>query len=533
MGYPSALLIKEQPMQSGNVPRTLEAHNLLGTLPEILRSACTIPDLRHYELPGGVKPLGTFSIVSRLDPTPATPFVSVEYKESSSWFYLIHFISSKPNPVALGQDVQERILRARLERLSGCVELGIELRYFEQRTDGIHVTLARRQDDQEVVEVTRFDYLLGADGAHSSVRKELGFEFRGVMYAEDHMVYLHVWGDATNKMITLRPTKQVNGVYHVICFGRRFDRVKMSSSRAEFIKEFYALTGRLDIKFGELIWLGQYRPNVRMVSKLHHGNVFLIGDAAHCHSPTGAQGMNSSFQDAVNLGWKLALVINGLAPPSLLATYGEERLPVIKEMLDRTTELLNRTFEATDEDDIRKAWQRGGALNQLGVNYRMSSVVFDEDMPKSIQYAAYGTESETGARAGDRAPDAPGLWYIKDEISQPTTRFFKIFKVTHHTILIFSAAGTGWSHSALLHLCKSVPSSAIRTCLILPNGAPTSIMSGCFDYVLLDGQGHAFANYHVPLNSVKVFAIRPDGIIGAVVNGAEGLDKYFAKVFCS
>src|SRR5262249_27076158 len=93
---------------------------------------------------------------------------------------------------------------------------------------------------------------------------------------------------------------------------------------------------------GEPLWLSDFRINCRMVDRMHDGRVFLAGDAAHIHSPTGGQGITTGVQDAVNLAWKLARVARG-APRALLETYDEERLPAAEEVLretDRTTTIL-------------------------------------------------------------------------------------------------------------------------------------------------------------------------------------------------
>ncbi|PFH50935.1 hypothetical protein AMATHDRAFT_3453 [Amanita thiersii Skay4041] len=506
---------------AGIMPRTMEAHNILGTLPDVLSLCTGVPLIRRYELPGGVKPIGTVSLLQIVEPTPAIPY---------------------PNPITLGQDAQERVLREHLDKFGCQVEVGTELLSFEQTPDGVSVNLVHhRENGEDVPESARFEYLLGADGAHSKIRKTLGLEFLGETRTEDNMAvgdiiieggldeeYWHTWGDATDKMFMLRSTQEGKNIFSLLCFGRNLDRAKVTSSREEYIKEFYAVTGRTDVKFGKLIWLGQYRPNIRMVSKFHQGRVFLAGDAAHCHSPTGGQGMNSSFQDACNLGWKIALVQKGLAAPALLDTYDAERLPVIADMLGKTTKLNDKTFTAGDHEGIRDSWKRGGALNQLGVNYRTSPIIVDDDVPRDENYAAYSNESETAARAGDRAPDAPGLSNVS--VPGTTINLFNLYKPTHHTVFVFSGTKSGYSE--LLDLCKQLPSATVRTYLILPPDATASIHSS-FDCILQDNQGHAFSNFHVPLSSVKVFAIRPDGVVGAAVNGVEGLRKYFVGVFGS
>lgn len=172
-------------------------------------------------------------------------------------------------------------------------------------------------------------------------------------------------------------------------------------------------------------------------------------DAAHIHSPAGGQGMNSSVQDAFNIAWKIALVYKGLSPASLLDTYTAERLPVIAEMLGFTTKLHDRTFDSSyvehtarstvDEDDnskqmkskLERAMRRNGKMYMLGVNYRTSPIVVDEFVPTptsgvAVVQSTYGDSQEGILRAGDRAPDAPGLMPVvsPSRASAGSTRMF-------------------------------------------------------------------------------------------------------------
>jgi 2-polyprenyl-6-methoxyphenol hydroxylase-like FAD-dependent oxidoreductase len=94
-------------------------------------------------------------------------------------------------------------------------------------------------------------------------------------------------------------------------------------------------------RFRDMSWSSWFRINSRMVSRLKVGRLLLGGDAAHIHSPAGAQGMNTGIQDMINLAWKLALVLNGQAPPQLLDTYEQERLPVMRDELTKTERLTD------------------------------------------------------------------------------------------------------------------------------------------------------------------------------------------------
>ncbi|KAM6497340.1 FAD binding domain containing protein [Amanita muscaria] len=505
---------------AGVMPRTLEAYNILGILPDMTNHAFEVPLMQFYELPGGSRPIRTSVVMPEYQATPAIPY---------------------PNALVVGQDMQEQTLRSHIAKYSCHAELNTELQFFEQHPDHVTATLVHHNGSEHdsTTEIAEFEYVVGSDGAHSTIRKSLGVEFPGKTYEDGHMVicdiqiksclddgFWHAWGNPIDRMVTILPWKNRDGVFTVMMYGCKLDRVRVSSSREELIKEVYDITGRTDIQFGDMLWISQYHPNIRMVSKLRHDRVFLAGDAAHCHSHFGAQGMNAGFQDALNLGWKLALVVKRNAPQTLLDTCNEERIPVIKEMLEKAEVILQATF--TPRDNSGREWNRGDDLRMLGVNCRKSSVIVDDNPSQAEFHAAYDTESATAAQAGDRAPDAPALHNLKDP-SGPTS-LFQLFRCYHHTIIVFSNDPAG--HAGILAVCSEQPIGTIRTCLIVSEGTPIDdATKGDFDFAFCDKQGHAFDHYHISEAPLKVFAIRPDGVIGAAVNGVEGLRKYFSNIF--
>ena len=142
--------------------------------------------------------------------------------------------------------------------------------------------------------------------------------------------------------------------------------------------------------------------NARLADRYRVGRVFLVGDAAHIHPPTGGQGLNTSVQDAYNLGWKLGAVVAG-APDALLDSYEEERRPIAASMLGLATKLL----DAAKRGEMR----RGREVHQLDLGYAGSSLALEKP------------ERRGGLLAGDRAPDAP----IRGAAGQ-STRLFEFFK---------------------------------------------------------------------------------------------------------
>jgi 2-polyprenyl-6-methoxyphenol hydroxylase-like FAD-dependent oxidoreductase len=171
-------------------------------------------------------------------------------------------------------------------------------------------------------------------------------------------------------------------------------------------------TGRTDIRLHDLRWISVYRINVRMVDRFRVGRAFLAGDAAHVHSSASGQGLNTSVQDAYNLGWKLAAATQG-APDELLDSYEAERMPVAAQVLGLSTTMHARNFRPTTGP--------APAIHQLDITYRGGPLAIDEH--------------QGGLRAGDRAPDG---------ILPDGTRLFDLFRGPHLTWLTMTGAFEGY-----------------------------------------------------------------------------------------
>ncbi|EED83885.1 hypothetical monooxygenase [Postia placenta Mad-698-R] len=530
---PSGLVLALSLVQHGIQPRTLEAYNLLGVLPDIVSRGMDIRPMRLYKLPGGVEPASTVNMISMEEPTPSTPYVQLTR-------------TIKINPLMLGQSKAEQVLREHLAAYGCHVERGTELCSFEQNTEHVVAHLVKRDDDQEVAETVVCRWLVGTDGARSIVRKQLDLSFLGeglsgkgvfgeIVIKNLTRDYWHCWGSFGSNMVILRPTED-DEIYTFIVAGD-VDVEKAYEDYDTLVQILTKLTDRQDLDFGEIKWKSNYSPNVRMVNKFSEGRVFVAGDAAHVHSPTGGQGMNSSVQDTLNLGWKLALVERGIAPQSLLNTYTEERLPVIANMLKQTTNLFKTLRNAAaDGGDASKAWAQPRDMKMLGVNYRWSSIVLDEGHPREALEKdkqlldAYGADTSDGLHAGDRAPDAPGLALVEaGNVGSETTSLFRIFSSTRHTILIFSSDGA--QIAAVLEATKKLAPRLIHTVVISPrNPSPSLAVSGA-DVVCVDRDGHGCAGYDAGPEGITAAVVRPDGIVGALISGAAGLEAYFKNVF--
>ncbi|KAJ3881576.1 FAD binding domain-containing protein [Lentinula edodes] len=513
---------------AGIQPRTLELYKFLGILPDVVERSSTSPEnLKYFTAPDDGKPPHLAPISQTLEDTPDRPMI---------------------NARILGQNRHEQLLREHILADHGVqVELGTELQSFEQHADQVVARIVKTVDSKPVEDNVIVDWLVGADGARSVVRKQLGLSFLGESHEigvatgdvyvlgnslkQDHPDGWLVWSDSNNAVSVIMRPCLVPGENLFQFFIRgdkeKHDMVKISSSREEMINAFRGITGRTDVEFGELVWIGLWRPNIRMVNSFGKGRAFVVGDAAHVHSPTGGQGMNSGIQDSFNLAWKLALVQKRLAPHSLLDSYSHERLPVIASMLNKTTELLLKEFSAKKRQDIF----RGYELRQLGINYRGTPLVSDEkytDKDESID--PYRSGDDSTVRAGDRAPDAPFLAQLDVSETASTVSLFDLLNTTQHSALLFPGS-TGQNFvDEVLGTLREYPSNLLKSVLILPrnSSAPSSTMSVT---TFVDTEGYAYSGYDVAHDTPTVFIVRPDGYIGALVtSGGLGIRSYFTGI---
>jgi 2-polyprenyl-6-methoxyphenol hydroxylase-like FAD-dependent oxidoreductase len=239
------------------------------------------------------------------------------------------------------QDAHERLLIERLGTLGVQVERRTELLRFTQHDGGITATLRRPDGSEEVCEAA---YLAGCDGASSVVRGQLGIGFpggtyTGLFYVADVVATgAPVQGDLHADIedadfLLLFPLKgdrrwRLVGTVHDLPEGEQgkltFDDVKGKAME------------HLKLEIEKVNWFSTYRVHHRVANRFGDRRAFLLGDAAHIHSPVGGQGMNTGIGDAVNLSWKLAAVLKGGAPQKLLDTYEPERIAFARRLVATT-----------------------------------------------------------------------------------------------------------------------------------------------------------------------------------------------------
>jgi 2-polyprenyl-6-methoxyphenol hydroxylase-like FAD-dependent oxidoreductase len=304
--------------------------------------------------------------------------------------------------LGVSQAETERILRERLARQGVAIEWGMIFIAFTQADRDGSLTATLRHSDGRLEEFEP-SYLIDAEGAHSIIRSILGMEFKGKS-REEHYALGDLFIDADLPETNFHIFFSEYGFLGLFPMGNRRFRViagnplsqnsKDPGPGLEELQKLYDMRSHIPAKLHDLGWSSWFRINSRMVNQLQANHIFLGGDSAHIHSPAGAQGMNTGIQDMINLGWKLALVIQGRASATLLETYGEERLPVIREVLAKTEGLTDAQAQedrslynhmlSTDFDATQ--------ISQINVNYTES--------PLSANHANPGE-----LRAGMRVPD--------------------------------------------------------------------------------------------------------------------------------
>ncbi|WP_179892440.1 FAD-dependent monooxygenase [Streptomyces sp. rh34] len=494
----------------GPNPRSLEILDDLGVAEEVLAAgSAPLPMLKYRDrLP-----------VAEADPwADAAPSPDAPYDRG--WL--------------IAQWRLEGILRDRLAGYGVHVEPGREVVGLTQGRNegnegdedgGGHVDVAYADGQAD-----RSRYVVGCDGAHSSVRKLLGIGFEGTTDEDQVMVcgdvdltegvldrtLWHQWFDEDGAVM-LCPIPGTRTGWWFQAGPERDGRGRPLAPTADGFRRLLAhhtaLPGRA-LTRAEL--LSTYRVNVRMADRFRAGRVLLAGDAAHVHAIAGGLGMNTGIQDAFNLGWKLGLVLAGHADAKLLDTYEEERLPVAARTLDLTSERLRATLEA-----IRRP---GGGLDTaitpdttgLGIGYRWSSLAAGDRAPEA---------GKPGPGAGDRAPDAP----CADATTGSRTRLHRVFAGPRTTVLGF---GPG-SAAVLRGAADAYGDAGVRICRVY---AAHEDRAGAEPGAVVDDAGHAAAAYGTEASgrtgTGTVVVVRPDHHVGVVApaDDARSVREYLRRL---
>lgn len=324
-------------------------------------------------------------------------------------------ISPYPYVLILGQDDNERLLGEALRHRGLAVRWNTELVGLAQDADGVKATL--KQPDGATREVTAA-WIAGCDGARSGVRELSGIPFDGAPY--EHVFFVadtqvtgpmvpgelnvYLWREGFHLFFPMRGADhwRVVGILPEGLHGR--DDLAFADVEPAVRQE-----AGVTLDFKACSWFSTYRIHHRRARRFRDRRAFLLGDAAHIHSPVGAQGMNTGLQDAYNLAWKLALVTSGRAGTRLLDSYEDERIPVATRLLETT----DRAFAVIVSD----TWF--AALLRTRILARVAAAAMKLAPARTF---AFRTVSQTGIRypASALSEALPGL---ADGAPRPGDRF--------------------------------------------------------------------------------------------------------------
>jgi len=325
-------------------------------------------------------------------------------------------VSPYPYLLVLGQDDNERLLGDALRARGLGVEWNTELVGLAQDSD--HVTATLKNADGTRSEV-RVPWLAGCDGARSTVRELNGIAFEGAPYQHvffvadvqmtgsmvPELLNVYLWRSGFHLVFPMRETDhwRIVGILPPQLRGR--DNLTFEETIPTLRHEVGS-----QLSFQACNWFSTYRIHHRRAARFHDRRCFLLGDAAHVHSPVGGQGMNTGLQDAYNLAWKLALVVSGRAAAALVHSYEDERLPVANHLLKRT----DRFFSIVVSDSWLVGLLRTRVMPKImGLALRTAAVqriVFRTISQTGIRYRgsplseALASLPENGPRPGDRFP---------------------------------------------------------------------------------------------------------------------------------
>jgi len=419
------------------------------------------------------------------------------------------------------QSKNERLLLDYLTQNCCPVYWNATLTSLTQKTDGVEVILQNSDGDHHLT----CDWVVGADGAHSVVRKQSGLAFNGDTYP--HYFYLI---DA--KLDTIALTEDYMNLY--------LSKDNFAAFFPMPEEDTYRVLGNLPVEFGDRMdlqieeiipyidpiiksklkivqnnWFTTYKLHHRMADQFRMQRCFLIGDAAHIHSPVGGQGMNTGLQDAYNLAWKLAGVVNGQINTEILDSYAHERMPVAKALLKTTDRVFNIIMSKNFFVRLFKRWFLFKLLNRIWKSAKVRLAFFRRVSQIDICYTDslinLHLSKDIKVRAGDRLP------YLKvfDEKKHEETDLHEWCSKPGFTLMILGK----FDELHLFTIAKWI----------------THNYSGALNFFYLPPSGknlEVFEAFEVDPRSQKALIIRPDMYIGYIndVVDTSMMDNYLQNV---
>ncbi|HEX6554670.1 MAG TPA: FAD-dependent monooxygenase [Ktedonobacteraceae bacterium] len=432
-----------------------------------------------------------------------------------------HLLGSPyPYVLLLPQHETEQVLTEHFQSQGGAMEWQTELISVTQDEQGVEAVL-RHHDGQE--ERVRVGFLVACDGAHSTVRHLLGLQFAGTTFAQSFASFAVgnvrlAWDLSYDEVFAFLHQGNFIGYFpmaggrHRVVIAYAPDKAPTGEVTLEEIQQAIETCGPRGARASEPTELTRFHVNQRRTEHYRVSRIFLAGDAAHIHSPIGAQGMNTGIQDALNLSWKLALTVKGQASARLLESYETEREQVGEALL-RSTDLTTRLALTRNplllalRDALTPilfsslppaAHRLAESLAELNIAYRESPITVDQ------------RDKKGALRAGDRAPNA---LVRTDEGAEPQP-LFEIFNSQHSILLVLTArqeaAAVERQWSEIVALLEAGYQEMIEAYLVTRKAASGSEQEA--RQVLYDETGELHQRYEAEQGGLVL--IRPDGYIG-------------------
>jgi 2-polyprenyl-6-methoxyphenol hydroxylase-like FAD-dependent oxidoreductase len=407
-----------------------------------------------------------------------------------------------PFILVLPQAETEAILERRLNDLGIEVERGRSLTDFKETDAGIISTVECLQDGEFEIES---QYLVGADGSKSTVRKTLGLPFEGNSY--DWTAFLgdvqlegHQAEGGTEQHSGDRGLAFIvpfdDGSHRIVTIDRNYQGNKDTRElKIEELQESISAILGKPVQLSKPKWLTRWGASLRLAPMYSVGKVFLGGDAVHTHSPAGGQGLNTGIGDAFNLGWKLALAVEGTAPKTILNTYNEERHEIGKKVL-RTSDFLLKSLL------LRQPLLR--RLRTLLFQLLIPLPSVQRNLALNLSGLGISYETVKGNLVGRRIPDME-LMTAQHEL----VRLYQLLSFPGYTMLLFIDPDEARQQREKIDRLVRYADDRLQIQIVLNNGLPE--LHDFEANTLVDYRGDLETKLGAKTN--RIILIRPDGYV--------------------
>jgi 2-polyprenyl-6-methoxyphenol hydroxylase-like FAD-dependent oxidoreductase len=468
--------------------------------------------------------------------------------------------TSYPYILGISQRDTELILASHLSKLGGVLEREVKLTSLQPEAEQVRATLTHK--DGRVEELSA-PWVIACDGAHSTVRQQLNIPFEGSTFAQrliqaDIKASFPFEVDPHEAVAFVSPFGPVGFLpllsenrYRMIALAIEEDLLEPKLSDFENIVKARCPAG---VSIFDPNWMIGFRFHGRIIPQYRYGRVFLAGDAAHIHSPVGAQGMNLGIQDAYNLAWKLAYVIRGIAKDALLDSYDPERRPIglaTVQTTDKATKGMMRLM--TVRSSIAQSL-RNQAISFIFNSGFFQSFMFrtlggvDVRYPKSPATGEHHISAwnvQLGASRSGESPTlsdlrvfqhsfGPGARVADFDFEDEDKTLFSLLRGSKHTLFLFDgavASEEGYRNlEGIARLVKEQYRELCQLFIVIPGETRPSSVSADIE-VLLDRDG--LLHEHFGAQTECLYLIRPDGRVAFRSQPAEkeALSSYLAQLF--